>query len=64
MVAQTITETGIDGLDLILDGGPTPGGQASTILDLTGEHPTILRRGLLPAAALDPFIRGLSDRPL
>lgn len=31
--------------DLILDGGPTPGGQPSTLVDLTGERPRILRQG-------------------
>ena len=29
----------------ILDGGPCPGGVASTVVDLTGSHPTVLRPG-------------------
>lgn len=33
------------GLDLLLDGGRTPGGPPSTILDATGEEPRILREG-------------------
>jgi len=33
------------GLDLILDAGPAPGGPASTLLDLTGLRPTIVRDG-------------------
>ena len=33
------------GLDLILDAGPTPGGKASTLLDLSGSRPAILRDG-------------------
>jgi L-threonylcarbamoyladenylate synthase len=32
-------------VDVILDGGPTPIGASSTIIDLTGEKPRILRRG-------------------
>jgi len=31
--------------DLVLDGGPTPGGEPSTVVDLTGENPAILRPG-------------------
>ncbi len=33
------------GVDLILDGGRAPGGQSSTIIDLSGVNPWILRRG-------------------
>jgi L-threonylcarbamoyladenylate synthase len=32
-------------IDLILDGGPAPGGQASTVLDCSGAQPRILREG-------------------
>jgi L-threonylcarbamoyladenylate synthase len=38
-------------LDLILDGGPSLG-QPSTILDLSGTQPRILRQGLIPADEL------------
>lgn len=34
-------------IDLILDGGPTPGGLESTVLDLTVRPPRILRPGLI-----------------
>jgi L-threonylcarbamoyladenylate synthase len=34
-----------DAIDLVLDGGAAHGGQASTIVDCTGERPTILRVG-------------------
>ncbi|MCB9112515.1 MAG: threonylcarbamoyl-AMP synthase [Anaerolineales bacterium] len=34
-------------IPLILDGGETPGGTASTIVDCTGEKPVILREGPL-----------------
>jgi L-threonylcarbamoyladenylate synthase len=32
-------------IPLILDGGQTPGGQPSTVVDCTGAEPTILRQG-------------------
>lgn len=31
--------------DLVLDGGTTPGGAASTLVDLTGDEPVVLREG-------------------
>lgn len=34
-----------EGIDLVLDGGATPGGEPSTILDLTAESPRLLRQG-------------------
>jgi len=34
-----------DGLDLVLDGGPTAGGVPSTVLDMTVDPPTIVRQG-------------------
>jgi len=36
-----------DRVDLIIDGGRCPGGIASTVLDLTGEAPSILREGVI-----------------
>jgi L-threonylcarbamoyladenylate synthase len=32
-------------IDLVLDGGPTAGGAASTVVDVTGEVPRVLRQG-------------------
>src|SRR5262249_10614951 len=34
-----------DVLDLVLDGGPTPGGLPSTVVDVTVDPPRVLRRG-------------------
>jgi tRNA threonylcarbamoyl adenosine modification protein (Sua5/YciO/YrdC/YwlC family) len=45
-----------DELDAILDGGTTSAGAPSTILDLCGARPRILREGILPAASLAPFL--------
>jgi L-threonylcarbamoyladenylate synthase len=40
-------------LDLVLDAGATPGGPASTVLDLTGAVPAVLRRGAVVLSADD-----------
>ena len=42
-----------DGVDLVLDGGETPGGPPSTVLDLTCDPPRVLRGG----AVSEPEIR-------
>lgn len=46
-----------DRIDMILSGGPTPGGTSSTVVDCSGELPRILRSGAIEparlAAALD-----------
>ena len=39
-------------VELVVDGGPTPGGLPSTIVDLTGNEPRLLRAGAIPEAAL------------
>jgi L-threonylcarbamoyladenylate synthase len=41
-----------DELEIVLDGGPCRIGQPSTILDLSGATPRILRSGAIPAASL------------
>lgn len=41
---------------LILDGGPCPGGVASTVLDLTTSPPTILRPGPVTAEELSTIV--------
>jgi L-threonylcarbamoyladenylate synthase len=35
-------------LDLIIDGGRCPGGMESTVVDVTGEAPVVLRQGIIP----------------
>lgn len=42
-------------IDLILDGGPTPGGRPSTVLDVSISPPRLLRAG---AIDLSPFLAG------
>lgn len=41
-----------DALDLILDGGPSIGGPASTVVDATGATLRILREGAIPAGEI------------
>jgi L-threonylcarbamoyladenylate synthase len=43
-------------VDVVVDGGPTPGGLPSTVMDLSGELPRILREGAVPTAALSAFL--------
>jgi L-threonylcarbamoyladenylate synthase len=45
-----------DLLPLILDGGPTQGELASTVLDLTGERVRVLRPGGVPESELKEFL--------
>jgi L-threonylcarbamoyladenylate synthase len=46
-----------DRLDAILDGGQTPGGLGSTVLDVSSAKPRIVRPGAVSKAELAPFIR-------
>ena len=43
-------------VELIVDGGRTPGGRPSTVVDLTREPAVILRAGAVPAEALAAFL--------
>lgn len=49
-----------DGVDFVLDGGPCEVGVESTIIDATGEMPSILRPGGVPREDLEAVLR----RPL
>lgn len=42
-------------IDLIIDGGTTPGGLPSTIVDLTLSQPRVLRSGAVPESSLRKF---------
>jgi L-threonylcarbamoyladenylate synthase len=43
-------------LELIVDGGPTPGGQPSTILNITQDRPRLIREGALPRAQIEQWL--------
>ncbi len=51
-----------DAVDLIVDGGPAPGGLESTVVDLTGDVPRLLREGAVSLAAIEKAV-GLSVLP-
>lgn len=47
--AMTAAEAAaLQGVMAVLDGGTAPGGTASTVLDLTGPEPHVLREGAIP----------------
>jgi len=51
--AMTADEAGtLGGVMAVIDGGAAPGGTASTVVDLTGPEPHVLREGAIPAPEL------------
>ncbi len=61
--AQEAAGTLGEALDLVVDGGPAPGGQLSTVLDSTTDPPTLRREGALSISELEsllPIQRGTS----
>jgi L-threonylcarbamoyladenylate synthase len=56
-----------DRVDLILDGGPCQAGIESTVLDVTGEVPLVLRPGtvdLMALRSIDPRVVARGDAPV
>ncbi|MEP9383685.1 L-threonylcarbamoyladenylate synthase [Nocardioides sp. KR10-350] len=51
-----------DDVEILVDGGEVPGGEASTIVDATGDVPRLLRLGAIPVDRLDAVLEkhGLS----
>lgn len=45
--AETVEEFFGDRIDVVIDGGPTAGGAPSTIVDVTGEVPILVRAGVI-----------------
>lgn len=58
--ADGVARTLGDGVDAILDGGATPGGQPSTVLDMTVSPPRLIREGRVPASFLRAIIKSLA----
>jgi tRNA threonylcarbamoyl adenosine modification protein (Sua5/YciO/YrdC/YwlC family) len=50
-----------EAVEVVLDGGPSRGSLASTIVDCTGAVPRVLREGAIPAGELDEVLRGLGS---
>ena len=48
-----------DRVEVVLDGGPSPKGEASTILDVRGHSPRVLRLGALSIAELNAVLEPL-----
>ncbi|MBO0845559.1 MAG: threonylcarbamoyl-AMP synthase [Nocardioides sp.] len=48
-----------DSVDVVLDAGPSPKGEASTILDVRGDRPRLLRLGALTVAEVDSVLKPL-----
>jgi L-threonylcarbamoyladenylate synthase len=57
--AEILAQLG-DAIDLILDGGPSHGGPASTVVDCTGSQPRILRSGAIDPDAVAACLRSAS----
>ncbi|OYT51777.1 threonylcarbamoyl-AMP synthase [Candidatus Bathyarchaeota archaeon ex4484_135] len=53
---EAISELG-DRVDLVIDAGPAPLGMPSTVLDLTGPEPKVIRVGGLPLERLRLFFK-------
>jgi L-threonylcarbamoyladenylate synthase len=45
---DAVVESFGDGIDVLIDGGPTPGGLPSTIVDATGSEIVLVRAGAIP----------------
>jgi L-threonylcarbamoyladenylate synthase len=53
-----------ESVSVYLDGGEVPIGQPSTILDVTGQVPTVLRQGAISLAALREVVPAVEGRPV
>ncbi len=51
-----------DEIDLVIDGGKCPGGKESTIVDVTGGTPVILREGAISKQELERVVGKISIR--
>ena len=54
--ASEVIDTLGERIDAIIDGGTTPGGSGSTIIDVSMEPPVILREGIIPSSLIDKII--------
>jgi L-threonylcarbamoyladenylate synthase len=48
-----------DKVDLVIDDGKCPVGIVSTIIDVTGDYPVILREGAISRKELENFFKGI-----
>ncbi|MBK1698769.1 L-threonylcarbamoyladenylate synthase [Rhodovibrio salinarum] len=59
--ARHVADSLGNAVDLILDGGPCPVGVESTVIDLSGDRPALLRPGGLPREELEAAAGPLRD---
>lgn len=52
LTAEEVYSQLSDKVDLIINGGRCPGGKESTVVDVTGETPVVLREGAIPLEEL------------
>ncbi len=50
-------------VDLIVDGGETAGSLPSTVVDLTGDLPRLVREGVIPSNQLEKYLSSQFDSP-
>ena len=50
-----------DQVDLIIDGGPAPGGKGSTFMDITTDPPACLREGAIPLQIIQAALNGIKE---
>ena len=62
--AEHVLKTLADRVDLVLDGGPTAVGIESTVLDLSGDAPRLLRPGMVSQAELESAIGAIGGPPV
>lgn len=62
--ALHVVESLGDAVDIVLDGGPTTVGIESTVVDLTGPTPRVLRPGMISAAQIADVVGAVDERPV
>lgn len=60
--AQEVFRSFPTGLDLIVDGGTARGGQPSTVLDLSGSAPRLIREGAVPKETLEKTLAAFGQQ--
>jgi L-threonylcarbamoyladenylate synthase len=59
VTADGVARVFVDAIDLILDGGTTPGGRASTLVGIQGTSLHCLREGVIPFADVQACFAGI-----
>jgi L-threonylcarbamoyladenylate synthase len=62
--AQHVIDSLGDAVDVVVDGGPTTVGIESTVVDLTGPTPRVLRPGMISAAQIAAVVGAVDERPV